>query len=312
MKKNILAVDGGATKTTLSIRCEHGECLFEKTSSGTNVQTIGAHGVKKVLNELLLDAFEATNLESINVAVYAMAGIDSAADLKLVSEVIDSCCQIAPFKIDKTIIENDVHATLLGLVQRNTPGALILSGTGSICIATNGDGNVIRTGGWGHRAGDEGSGYWIGRKILNAIFRIEDGRLEQPTVLKELLYKKLHIETIEQLMTWLYRPEYTNAQTASISSILQEALALEDKQAITIAQQAAKELFLLVKAALQKLDYANENPFTLYANGGVLKHNPVILNLLQQYTQQIYPNVAIVSCDEKPIEYIVRRALDVL
>ncbi|RTQ89290.1 N-acetylglucosamine kinase [Lysinibacillus telephonicus] len=307
-EKIILAVDGGATKTTLSIRSEHGECYFEKTSTGSNAQTIGAHAVKEVLNELLWDAYQSTNLEKIDVAAFAIAGIDSASDLKLVSEVIEFCCQKVPFKIEKIIIENDVHSALLGLVGLKNPGALIISGTGSICMATDGNGYIVRTGGWGHRAGDEGSGYWIGKEILSIVFRMEDGRLEKTSVLKEHLYKKLHIETTEQLITWLYQPNYTNAQIASISSILQDAVILGDEQAIAIARQAAKELYFLVKSALQKINYVKK-PLTLYVNGGVLQHNPIILNLLQQYTVQTYPDITFTVCDKSPIEYIFKRAL---
>ncbi len=308
-RKFILAIDGGATKTTLSIHSQHGECLFKKTSTGSNVQTIGAQNVHNVLSQLLIAAYESTNIETINVAAFAMAGIDSTADLKLVRDVIEVCCQNVPFKMEKIIIENDVHATLLGLVNQNNPGALIISGTGSICMATNGEDNVVRIGGWGHRAGDEGSGYWIGREILNTVFKMEDGRLGTSTVLKELLYKRLQIETIEQLMTWLYRPDYTNAQIASISSILKEAVVLGDEQAIAIARQAAKELFFLVKAALKKINYDDVHPFILYVNGGVLQHNPIILNLMQQYINQTFPNITFVLCDKEPIDYIVKRAL---
>lgn len=310
-EKIILAVDGGATKTTLSIRSEHGECYFKKTSTGSNAQTIGAHGVKEVLNELLWDAYQSTKIETIDAAVFAMAGIDSASDLKLVSEIIELCCQKLPFKIEKIIIENDVHSALLGLVGLNNPGALIISGTGSICMATDGNGHIVRTGGWGHRAGDEGSGYWIGTEILNIIFRMEDGRLKKTSILKEHLYKKLQIETTEQLITWLYQPNYTNAQIASISSILQDTVLLGDDQAIAIARQAAKELYFLVNAALQKINYVKK-PLTLFVNGGVLQNNPIILNLLQQYTLQNYPNVTFMVCDKNPIEYIVKRAVDSL
>lgn len=306
MKKTIiLAVDGGATKTTLTIRSTEGECLFEKTAAGSNYQTIGVHTVIERLSHLLHDAFYSTKLSTIDAAVFAIAGIDTASDLETVTQIVQQALQSTSFHIGKLIIENDVHATLLGLVGRH-PGALLISGTGSIVVATNGDGKIVRSGGWGHRASDEGSGYWIGRQILKAIFRAEDG-LEQPTLLKDLVFTKLGISSIEQLMAWLYQPEYTNAQTASISSILPEAVSKGDDKAIQISQRAATELFLLVKGTLTKVDYEGEE-FSLYLNGSILKHHPFILSHLQHFIHQSYPQIVFKLCDGKPIEAIVNRA----
>lgn len=306
MKKSIiLAVDGGATKTTLTIQSYLGNCLFEKTTSGSNYQTIGVDAAIEILSRLLHSASLSTNLESIHVGVFAMAGIDTKSDLETVTHIINESLQSTPFHIEELIIENDVEATLIGLVG-DRPGALLISGTGSIIFATDGNGKLIRAGGWGHRASDEGSGYWIGRQIIKAIFRAED-EMEKPTILTKLVFEKLQIHSIDQLMTWLYQENYTNAQTASISSVLQEAVLLGDEKAIAIAQSAANELFLLVKAALTKLHYKEEE-FTLFLNGGILKYNLYIKNSLQQLIHRTHPNIIIVLCEDNPLVYIVRRA----
>ena len=304
-KTIILAVDGGATKTTLTIRSTDGECLFEKTGAASNYQTIGIHTVLEGLTHLLHDAYYSTKLSNIDVAVFAIAGIDTGSDLKSVTQIIQKAIQSTLFHIGKLIIENDVHATLLGLVGPH-PGALLISGTGSITFATNGEGKIVRSGGWGHRASDEGSGYWIGRQILKAVFRAEDG-LEQPTLLKDLVFTKLEIGSIEQLMAWLYQPKYTNAETASISSVLPEAVSKGDEKAIQISQSAATELFQLTKSTLAKIDYEDEK-FPLYLNGSILKHHPSVLSHLQHFIHQSYPHIIFKLCDENPIEAIVNRA----
>lgn len=305
MKESIiLAVDGGATKTTLTIRSTTGKCLFEKTASSSNYQTIGVNPVIEVLTHLLQEAYFSTQIANIHVAVFAVAGIDTASDLETVTRIIHLSLQNTPFTINKLIIENDVQASLLGLVGHHC-GGLVISGTGSIAFATDGSGNVVRAGGWGHRASDEGSGYWIGQQILKALFRAEDG-LDEPTVLTKLVFEKLHIHAMDQLMNWLYQPDYTNAQTASLSSVLPKAVSLDDEKALEISQGAARELFLLVKATLTKLRYEG-GPFTLYLNGGILKNHPLLLNQLQQFIRYSYPNISFVLCGANPIEAIVER-----
>lgn len=307
MKESIiLAVDGGATKTTLTVRSSKGKKLFEQTAKGSNYQTVGEDVAIQVLSKLLSEAYRSINLKQIDVAAFAIAGLDTEIDLAIIRDIIKRSLEKTPFRAENIIVENDVHATLLGLVG-NHPGALVISGTGSVAFATNGNGKVVRTGGWGHRASDEGSGYWIGQKIVNTLFRIEDGLLDGPTILKELVFEKLQIKSMEELMLWLYHPNYTNAQLASISSILPKAVSIGDEHAITIAQNAAYELFLLVSAILHKIYYQNEI-MPLYVNGGVLKHHSMILKLFKQSILQAFPFVSIELCNEEPIEYIVKRA----
>ncbi|MFP3802897.1 hypothetical protein, partial [Paraburkholderia sp. SIMBA_027] len=84
--------------------------------------------------------------------------------------------------------------------------------------------------------------YWIGKEIVNYLFRLEDGRNQTPTILRELVFEKLMITNAEQLMTWLYDSNYTNAKLASISSVLPRAVELDDEVALTISQHAANEL----------------------------------------------------------------------
>ena len=56
------------------------------------------------------------------------------------------------------------------------PGIVLIAGTGSICYGRNEEGQAARAGGWGYMLGDEGSGWWIGRRALSAVMRQFDGR----------------------------------------------------------------------------------------------------------------------------------------
>lgn len=306
MSAIILAVDGGATKTTLTIRTNNGQHLFKKTSTGSNYQTVGEEQSRHVISSLLNEAHQTTKIPTIDKAVFAIAGIDTEHDMAIVQSIVHHAIQQTPFCIHQLIIENDAQSCLLGLTEQQ-PGALIISGTGAICYAFDGESKIVRTGGWGHRAGDEGSGYWIGRQIVKSVFRDEDGRGNK-TVLKPLLLEKLQLPNVEQLMDWIYQPNYTNAQLASVSSVLNKGIELGDEIAIAIANMAAEELSLLLHATLQKIQ-RQQKPFTVYVNGGVFRHNPVIYKLFQQSALQQNPTLSFVLCKESPIEYIVKRAI---
>lgn len=307
-EKFILAVDGGATKTTLVIRKKGSkENLFKKTSTSSNYQAIGKEKVLNVLKELIVEAYESTKIQTIESAVFAIAGIDTKHDYNVVTNIVKEAINSSPIRVKSIIVENDVEATLKGLTK-GKPGALIISGTGSISFATDGK-KIVRTGGFGHRAGDEGSGYWIGQQIIRAIFQYEDGRSSRPTILKDLVYKRHHFENVEHLQDWLYQSDYTNAQLASVCSLLPIAISHGDDVAIDIAKQAAQELSNLAITTVRKVFSDDNKPFTLYINGGVFKNNIALLNMFKQFCLDEIPTLTFELCTEQPIDYIIQRAL---
>ena len=304
----LLVVDGGATKTSLSLRTTTGDILFEKISTGSNYQAIGEDRVCEVLTDLLQAAAPYCE-DPIDVAVIAIAGIDTPKDQTVVTAIVEKSIVNAGLQIRQLVIENDVEATLLGATE-GQPGALLIAGTGAIAYAFNGT-SIVRCGGWGHRAGDEGSGYWIGQQMLKVIFRHADGRSEQPTQLTALVLQRLGFASVDELLNWLYAPNYTNAQVAGLGSLLAEAVAAQDIVACHIAQNAAEELALLAKTILQKIDYTS-GPYTFYLNGGVLEYNDCITDAFYQKMRNHYPDIDWRMCTDKPIEYIVKRAIAVL
>ena len=99
------------------------------------------------------------------------------------------------------MVVNDVRVAFDGAFACG-PGALILSGTGSMAWASLGRPNSphVRVGGWGDLFGDEGSGYWIGREALTLVSRHLDGRASVPAFAEGLL-AAIGV-TAEHLLDW--------------------------------------------------------------------------------------------------------------
>ncbi|MFF5995730.1 BadF/BadG/BcrA/BcrD ATPase family protein [Lysinibacillus sp. KU-BSD001] len=304
MNQIILAVDGGATKTTLTIRTTDGQELFAATSTGSNYQAIGRNHVQQVFEQLLAQASTAIAERDLVVAVFAIAGIDTKEDARIVREIVVASMENSIFTAQKLIIENDVEATLLGLAN-GQPATLLISGTGAICFSYTGV-KIVRAGGWGHRAGDEGSGYWLGQQVAKAIFRAADGR-DEPTLLTDMVLRDQQLADVDALMNWLYHADYTNAQLASLGAYVQQAIVQGDHIAVRIAHEAAQELTLLATTTLKNAGY-HTGAHTFYVNGGVLKHNPIIYEKFVESVHDVFPEVQFELCKEKPIEYIVKRA----
>ena len=308
MTKWLLIIDGGATKTACAVvHADSGEIQFITKTSGSNYQAIGMEKAFEILQNLLAQVREFLQRQTtsnITVATFAMAGIDSAKDHEIVSAIIHSAITAQQLDIRTLIIENDAEATLRGITSGQA-GALLIAGTGAIAYACNREQNIVRAGGWGHRAGDEGSGYWLGQEVLRAIFKMEDGRGE-PTILKNAVFNYLRIQHVSELAAWLFQPSHTNAQLAKMGAFLADAVTKNDACAIQISSRAAHELVLLACAVLKKNGYRGEE-FTLYCNGGAIKHNPLILHLFTKEMTSLYPKIRITLCQQAPIDYIIER-----
>ena len=72
------------------------------------------------------------------------------------------------------VVSNDAVTAHLGALG-GEPGAVIVAGTGAIALAASPAG-WARADGWGPMLGDDGGGYWIGRRALAMALREHDGR----------------------------------------------------------------------------------------------------------------------------------------
>lgn len=150
----------------------------------------------------------------------------------------------------KLLLAGDHEIALAGAV--GDAGLVLIAGTGSICFGRNEDGQTARSGGAGHLLDDEGSGYAIGRDILSAVLRAEDGR-SGPTALAQGVRARLGSARREDVVAYAYQENRTKSDIAALAPLLAPAVAQGDEAALRIAHRAAKELCLLVKAVSRRL-----------------------------------------------------------
>ncbi|MEI3013924.1 MAG: hypothetical protein V8T36_03730 [Ruthenibacterium lactatiformans] len=81
-----------------------------------------------------------------------------------------------------------------------------MAGTGSICFGRDAAGKTARSGGYGHKIDDEGSGYALGRDALAAVVRAQDGRGPR-TLLTDLVFAQLKVVDVGGLVQFTYDPQ---------------------------------------------------------------------------------------------------------
>ncbi|WP_099352532.1 N-acetylglucosamine kinase [Fredinandcohnia onubensis] len=317
MNKNtieLLAVDGGGTKTLAVLVDANGTILGEGRAGATNYHVAGASKVREALEKSILSAFkdagiDPSNMGNVKKAVFALAGIDTDNDEKEVSRVVKETVNGLQIKIERLQVENDCLSALLGSTQ-NKAGVLLIAGTGSIVFAHDGNNRIVRSGGWGHRFGDEGSGYWIGKQAIKSVLKMQDGRGED-TLLTKLVLEKFDFTKIEELYNWAYSDAYSVDDVGALATTVDEAFRLGDPVSKRILERAVEELLLLVHTAIENAGI-QQNEFDLILQGGVFQHNHYIKNQVRNRIQLNFPKVNMITTTEEPIWSIIKRGLKLL
>ncbi len=166
-------------------------------------------------------------------------------------------------------VRNDSIPALAGAFGE-LRGILLIAGTGSIAVGADGAGRIIRSGGWGHILGDEGSAYWVGLRALNAATRFHDRRSPQTDLLGRALAYFGEKEPFS-LIPAVYEP-FDKSKIAAFARIVAEERDRGDEVAEQIFKDASEELALLVISVATRLGEAQAGGRIAFA-GGFLANN---------------------------------------
>ncbi|MBK9547920.1 MAG: hypothetical protein IPO52_02140 [Gemmatimonadetes bacterium] len=125
-------------------------------------------------------------------------------------------------------------------------GVLLIAGTGSIAIGRDAQGTARRAGGLGWRMGDQGSGYWIGQRALEAVGGMHEG-FGPTTRLAEALCAAAGVQGIAGLVRW--STTATPAAVAALAPATLQTAERGDAAAVEIRQGALDALCRLARAA---------------------------------------------------------------
>jgi N-acetylglucosamine kinase-like BadF-type ATPase len=187
------------------------------------------------------------------------------------------------------------------------PGVVIISGTGSICYGRNDEGQAARSGGWGYILGDEGSGYWIGRRALAAVVRHADGR-GPATTLGPRILRHFRVRGVPDLVQEVHLRDPRRHRVASIAGAVQEACDEGDVVARTIVEAASEELVNAAGSVAERLEMRGA-VFPLVLAGGVLRVLPALRERLLHRLPDVAPRSQAALLTEEPAVGAVRLAL---
>ena len=274
----IIGIDGGGTKTIGILTTQTGEHIAKIQSGPSNYHVVGIEQTQSVLKEIISQLwthFTDTPLNTIRFCL-GMAGLGREEDRKVIGQICDE------IDINKNrILTHDAHIALVGGIGKQE-GVLVISGTGSIVYGIGEDGKEARAGGWGYLLGDEGSGYDIALKGLQAVARAADKR-EPPTQLTNLILNRLELDEPNNLIRWTHAA--SRDEIAQLASVVFEATEIGDTKAEEIIDSAVSEFACAVETVVTQLEFTH--PFEIVFSGGNLLHQPILANKLKRWIEKI-------------------------
>lgn len=292
-----VGIDGGGSKTRAVVVDARGKECGRGLAGSTNYNTVG---IERAVEHIRSAVEEAVTIAGCSLPLKAawlgLAGIDRPADRDVLLPNLH-------FVAESIRLTNDADLVLSALEER--AGVALIAGTGSIALGQDGCGRVERIGGWGHILGDEGSGYDIGRRALQAAARASDGRGPE-TRLLELVLHHWELTSADEIIGKVYSNS-DNAAIAEISSLTLRAAREGDRTAHEIVRKAARELAHAVVTVSNKLGL-QEKELSLALGGGLLLNEAGFRSLVLRYIRK-HLSIEQVVFVEQPALSAARAAL---
>lgn len=298
---HVLGIDAGGTKTIALLADGDGRIVGEGRAGAANLQTEGELEVEKILHTVIERATDGRPLSPAAVCL-GMAGVDRQDDALIIRDVM----RRLGFRTNALIVNDALIALVAG--AGSSPGVVVISGTGAIAYGVSHHGVAARAGGWGPTLGDEGSGYWIGRRALAAVMRDVDGRGPQ-TDLTRLVLRHLALARPEELVAEVYHQPQARRTIASLGTVVDGAREDGDPVAIDIMAQAADELALAAASVISRLDMRGEQ-FPILLAGGMLRESVWLSAELRRRLAEVAPRAIVGPLTHEPAIGAVRLAID--
>lgn len=283
----VFGLDGGGTSSRLRIESLSGELLFKAEGSGTNYYAKPREEITATLRGLFEKAY-ASGLEPEDCAAGhgGNAGVDRPVDRAAFAELLRGASGLAcPLSVG-----NDAETALVGALG-DSEGLLLVAGTGSIAYGRSRDGTCVRSGGWGHLLGDEGSAYWIASEAISRSMRSAEGR-DLPTRLLEEALAFFKAAAMADFVPLFHR-DFDKAKIAAFARKVSEARDGGDELALAIFDGAAAELSLLVASAYARIAQSLERR-RLAMTGGLLEGDEKLRAAVSERVRAAIPGIEIV------------------
>lgn len=268
-----LGIDGGGTKTAFILEVP-GE-VFEHKEKTLHLKQVSRDVFIERLNSGISEVLKLADAHVSDIAYtfMAMPGFGQfPEDEDFILESLEKALGSKDFKVG-----NDCVNGWAGSLNASAGINLVL-GTGSIAFGVDDEGNSLMCGGWGPYLGDEASGYYIGKKILNIFTKISDKRMEKSPIY-DLVKEEFQIEDDFDIISKSMNMQ--RDELANLSKILSKAIDMNDKIGLSLVDDCAKEASLMINTLIKRLDFKGRVKVSY--SGGVFNIGDILIEKIKEY-----------------------------
>ncbi len=279
MKKYIVGVDGGNTKTDYFLFDTDGNfvdfyragtCSHEGLSDSFN-------GSYRVMKEVFDTFFQKNNItvNDIDAAVFGLAGVDTPYQKQKLEEVVEKL-GFKKFKV--------VNDSFLGIKAGsiNGSGVCSINGTGTSAGGIDEDGTYLQVGGIGAIVGDEAGGSWLSRRAIRAVFD-SYYRFGKKTILAPIVFDYLEINDPYYMMEAISdtMPKKIK-QLPQIGIKVFECARKNDEVAIDLLKEMATNLARSAGGCVTHLNFKEPVDIVLAGSVWVKGDHPVLIQTFKE------------------------------
>jgi N-acetylglucosamine kinase-like BadF-type ATPase len=288
----VLAVDGGQSSTACVLGTAEGEILA--VGSGGPANHVHQPGGPERLRRAIEDSVGEALTRAANPTSFAAVYLALTGGARQGEEI---ACTLLQANV--VLAEGDPPAALASGTFGG-PGIGLIAGTGAVAIAENIRGERIDRGGWGYLVGDEGSGYWMGMRAVQAAARALDGR-DAPTVLTQRVPEFYGETDLRMVASRIYGFELERPELAALAPVVLDAAEQGDAIAARIVETAAEELTLLLESVARAAAFTEERERVIVAAGGVLRPGNLLWQRLATLVGSRLPEFRLIEPHFPPV-----------
>lgn len=285
MKKYLLGLDGGGTKTDMFIFTADGELVSHARGGATNHEAYegGFDEMIPVFDALLDDALGKAGLSvgDISASAFGMAGIDVPSQKTRMDKYLESK-GFSNFRV-----AND---SFLGVKAacRNGVGVSFVNGTGNSVGGIDRHGNWLQVGGTGENFGDVGGAGGMTGRIIFAVYSMYY-RCGKKTSMADKFFRLLGIDSPERFTEAIYDKLYTNVITNKDvhNEVFYPAVAENDEVALDVLRGISCQFGESLAGCINNLDFEDTVDIVCVGSATVYARSPLLLEYCRERTEAL-------------------------
>ncbi len=292
MMNYYLGIDGGGTKTRVIVIDEKENIVYEGVSGPSSIDTVSID----VTYQNILSALKPFMKDDAIVFKGVFAGLGGIVFEEHKQTVKNELLNLPGVTKDTKIdVQNDMYNALYsGLLFDE--GMALICGTGMVAFGKSKNGKTHKSGGWGFKEGEMGSGYHLGREAISYAIRCYDGRLPMDDFAKDIA-NQIGMKVASDIIPILDDLHNNRTKVASLAPIVRHFADSGHYYAIKIFERASDELALAIGGVYKSLEL---NKTTLVVVGSLGNIDSKLKEMLHQKVHQINPDIKIIAPQVDP------------